>query len=527
MGPMKDAATSIARPRTGRGPAVALCICVLSGCDVGPRYARPTVPSAPGFKEASLEAYRSLPPGTWQPAQPQDATLKGKWWQIFGEPELGALEEKLDIDNQTLAQYFQNFMAARAQVNGARAGYFPTVSVNPAYTNAGAGATAARAAVGSNAAGGAPTAAGNGPTVINTFSLPLEASWAPDLWDRVRNTVREYQYAAQVSAADLENERLTEQAALAMYYFELRGQDSLQDLYDRTVAADRQSLDLTRAQMETGVGTPEAVAQAEVTLENAEATRIGVATNRALYEHAMATLIGVPASTFSIPVRPLNAVIPTIPVAIPSQVLQRRPDVAAAERTLAQANAVIGVAKAAYYPSLNLAGSGGLQSSSLANLFSLPALFWSLGVSLSETIFDGGLRGATVAQYTALYKADVAAYRQTVLQAFQQVEDYVATLRVLSQQIARQDTAVKAAQRYLDIATAQFQLGLNPYLDVITAQTLLLTDQQTLVNLRVSEMTAAVQLVQALGGGWDGTRLPAASDITSDEAPGKVGSDGP
>jgi NodT family efflux transporter outer membrane factor (OMF) lipoprotein len=517
VAPMSHAAISTALSRIGAPFAAALWLSALSGCDVGPRYARPSVASAGNFKEADRAADRTLPAGTWQPAQPQDAALKGKWWEMFGEPELNALEERLDIDNQTLAQYFQNFMAARAQVDLAHAGYFPTLTVNPSYTNAGAGPTAARAAVGGGAA-----AAGNGPVVINTFSLPLEASWAPDLWDRVRNTVREYQYAAQVSAADLENERLTEQAALAVYYFELRGQDALQDLLDRTIAADRKSLDLTRAQMETGVGTPEAVAQAEVTLENAEATGVGVATNRALYEHAMATLVGVPASTFSMPVRLLSAVIPPIPVAIPSQVLQRRPDVAAAERTLAQANAVIGVAKAAYYPSLNLAASGGLESSSLATLFSLPALFWSLGVSLSETIFDGGSRSATVAQYTALYKADVAAYRQTVLQAFQQVEDYVATLRVLSQQIVRQDTAVNAAQRYLDIATAQFQLGLTPYLDVITAQTLFLSDQQTLLSLRVSEMTAAVQLVQALGGGWDSTHLPAPSDVTSDEAPHRV-----
>jgi NodT family efflux transporter outer membrane factor (OMF) lipoprotein len=515
---MSDAAISTAVSRIGVPFAAALWVSALSGCDVGPRYARPTVASAGNFKEADRAADRALPPGTWQPAQPQDAALKGKWWEMFREPELNALEERLDIDNQTLAQYFQNFMAARAQVDGAHAGYFPTLTVNPAYTNAGAGSTAARAAVG----GGAGAAAGNGPVVINTFSLPLEASWAPDLWGRVRNTVREYQYAAQVSAADLENERLTEQAALAVYYFELRGQDALQDLLDRTIAADRKSLELTRAQMETGIGTPEAVAQAEVTLENAEATGVGVATNRALYEHAMATLVGVPAPTFSMPIGSLSAVIPAIPVAIPSEVLQRRPDVAAAERTLAQANAVIGVAKAAYYPSLNLAASAGLESSSLATLFSLPALFWSLGVSLSETIFDGGLRGATVAQYTALYKADVAAYRQTVLQAFQQVEDYVATLRVLSQQIVRQDTAVKAAQRYLDIATAEFQLGLTPYLDVITAQTLLLSDEQTLLSLRVSEMTASVQLVQALGGGWDTTHLPAASDVTSDDAPHKV-----
>jgi NodT family efflux transporter outer membrane factor (OMF) lipoprotein len=490
-----------------------LAIALLGGCNVGPKYARPAVTMPAWFKEGVPAAYSGVPPGTWQPAQPQDAMLKGKWWEVFGEPELNGLEEQLDINNQNIALYFQNFMAARAQVGVARAGYYPTVSVNPGYTNSGAGNTAATAAIGGGAGPG-----GSGPTVTNVFSLPIEASWAPDLWDRVRNTVRQYQYAAQVSAADLENERLTEQAALAMYYFQLRGQDSLQDVYDHTIVADKQALEYTRAQAQTGVGPEQAVAQAEVTLENAEATGIGIATNRALYEHAMAMLIGQPASGFAVPVRVLTTSVPAIPVGIPSQLLQRRPDIAAAERTLAQANALIGVEKAAYYPSLNLAATGGLQSSSLGTLFSLPALFWSLGVSASETIFDGGLRGSTVDQYTAMYRADVAAYRQTVLTAFQQVEDYVASLRILSQQIARQAVAVNSAQRYLDIAMAQYQTGLGPYLNVITAQTILLGDQQTLVTLRVSEMTAAVQLVQALGGGWDVRQLPDSSDVTSKEA---------
>jgi NodT family efflux transporter outer membrane factor (OMF) lipoprotein len=318
-----------------------------------------------------------------------------------------------------------------------------------------------------------------------------------------------------VSAADLENERLTEQAALAEYYFELRGQDALQDLYNRTVEADRQSLELTRALLETGIDDQEAVAQAKVTLENAEAAGIGIAVNRALYEHAIATLIGKPASSFSMPVKNLETPVPAIPVGIPSQLLQRRPDIAAAERTMAEANALIGVEKAAYYPTLSLTGSGGLQSSAIGTLFSLPALFWSLGASASQIIFDAGLRNATVAQYTATYNADVAGYKQTVLTAFQQVEDYIATLRVLSRQIAKQDSAVQSAQQYLDIAMSRYQTGLDPYLDVITAQTTLLSDQQSLATLRVSEMTAAVQLIQALGGGWDVTQLPAASHLAS------------
>jgi len=511
---------------SGMASAAAICMALLSGCNVGPRYAAPVAPAPPAFKESSPAAYSAAPPGTWQPAKPQDAALKGKWWEMLGEPELNALEDQLNINNQNIAQYFQNFMAARAQVSEARAGYFPTVTANPAYTKSGTGGSSAAAAVSSATGTGTGATTGVTPATVATnyasISLPIDVSWEPDLWGRIRNTVREYQYAAQVSAADLENERLTEQADLAAYYFELRGQDALQDLYNRTIEADRQSLELTRSLFETGIDNQEAVAEAEVTLENAQAAGIGIATNRALYEHAIATLIGKPASTFSMPVKMLTTPVPAIPVGVPSELLQRRPDIAAAERTMAQANAIIGVEKAAYYPTLSLTGSGGLQASSLAKLVSLPALFWSLGASASETIFDAGLRKATVAQYTATYNAGVAAYKQTVLTAFQQVEDYIATLRVLSEQIARQDAAIEAAQRYVKIAMARYQTGLDPYLDVMTAQLTLLSDQQTEVTLRVSEMTAAVQLIQALGGGWEATQLPAASQVTSKEASRQV-----
>jgi NodT family efflux transporter outer membrane factor (OMF) lipoprotein len=415
---------------------------------------------------------------------------------VFGEPELNALEARLNIDNQNIAQYFQNFMAARAQVREARAGYFPTLS---------AAASFARSHPGSAAA----SAAGGGGQTVNDFELPLDATWAPDLWGRVRSAVREYHAAAAVSAADLENERLTEQAALAQDYFELRGQDALQELYDRTVAVDRQALELTRALADTGIDGEEDIAASQATLAGAEAAATGIATNRAMYEHAIATLIGVPASNFALPVRSLATPVPAIPVGIPSELLQRRPDIAAAERGMAQANALIGVEQAAYYPSLSLTASGGVQSSTLAQLTSVPALFWSIGASAVETLFDAGLRTATVAQYTASYNAAVAAYRQAVLAALQQVEDAVATLRVSSQQITRQQAAVQAAQRYLEIATARYQTGLDPYLNVMTAEATLLGDQQLLVTERVGEINAAVQLIQALGGGWTVQALPA------------------
>ena len=437
---------------------------MLSGCRVGPAYTKPLATAPPAYKESSPSAYSNAPPGAWQPAHPGDALLKGKWWEVFHEPELNHLEDQLLTGNQNIAQSFQNFMAARALVREARSSLFPTLGTSPAYTRSRTAGTLGSA--NPNSSSGATTTS-RGAT-YSEQSLPFDVSWEPDLWGRIRNTIREYQYAAQVSAADLQNERLAEEANLAAYYFELGGQDALQDLYNRTVVADQQSLDLTRVLVETGIDSPEAVAQAEVTLANAQATGIGIATNRAIYEHAIATLIGQPASSFSLPVRLLTTPVPSIPVGIPSQLLERRPDIAAAERTMAQANAVIGIEQAAYYPTLALTGSGGLESSSITSLFSTPALFWSLGAAAGETIFDAGLRRATVAQYTATYDADVAAYKQTVLTAFQQVEDNLATLRVTSEQIERQDAAVRAAQRYLDIATARYQTGLDPYLDVIT-----------------------------------------------------------
>jgi NodT family efflux transporter outer membrane factor (OMF) lipoprotein len=483
-------------------------VILLCGCRIGPKYTTPTVPSPPAFKESSPAAYKSTLPGAWEPARPQDAVLKGKWWEMFNEPELSALEEQLDINNQNIAQYFQNFMAARAQVSEARSQYFPTVTANPTLTKGGTGGATS---VVSNSGTGTSTTQTGSATSYTGLVLPIDVSWEPDLWGRVRNTVRQYQYAAQVSAADLENERLTEQANLAEYYFELRGQDALQDLYNRTIEADKESLDLTCALAETGIDSEEDVAEAEVTLKNAEEAGAGIATNRAIYEHAIAMLIGKPASEFSMPVKSLTTPVPPIPVGVPSELLQRRPDIAAAERTMAEANALIGVEKAAYYPTLSLTGSGGLEGSALKTLFAVPALFWSLGASATETLFDAGLRRATVAQYTAQYNADVATYKQAVLTAFQQVEDYIATLRVVSDQINREDAAIEAAQRYLNIATARYQTGLDPYLDVMTAQLTLLSNQQTQVTLRVSEMTASVELVQALGGGWNVTDLPASS----------------
>ena len=523
------------RPASGRAALALATLSLLAGCRVGPKYTSPTAATAasapPAFKEGQPAAYANTPPGTWRPANPQDATIKGKWWEIFNEPELNGLEDQLDINNNNIALYFQNFEAARAVVRQNRSQLFPTLSVAPEYqrtkssgalrgfgtsSSGGVGTTGTGTGTGSSS-----TTTSNGGTYTD-LSLPFDVSWEPDLWGRIRNQIREFQYAAQVSAADLENERLTEQALLAEYYFQLRGQDQLQDLYNRTIEADRQSLELTRALVETGIDSPESTAQAEVTLRDAEEGGAGIASNRAIYEHAIATLIGKPAPAFNLPVHPLTTPVPAIPVDIPSTLLQRRPDIAAAERTLAEANALIGVEQAAFYPTIALSGRGGLESSSITSLFSVPALFWSAGGTATQTLFDAGLRRATVAQYQAQYNADAAAYRQTVLTAFQQVEDYISTLRVSSDQLTRENLAVDAAQRYLNIAQDRYRTGLDPYLNVITAQTTLLNNQQTAVTLRVNEMTAAVQLIQALGGGWNTTQLPAAAAITTPAAAREV-----
>jgi NodT family efflux transporter outer membrane factor (OMF) lipoprotein len=497
---------------TGRNALTAAalaCMAVLQGCTVGPRYVAPSNQAPIAFKEQT-----SSDGTVWTPAMPQDAVLRGNWWELYREAELNALEEKLNVSNQNVAQSFQNFMAARAQVRQARAAYFPTVSVGPAYTrgrtssNASGQVVSSTTSTGSSGTGTTSTTATAVDLNSNSFNLPFDVSWEPDVWGRIRNTVREYANAAQVSAADLANERLTEQANLAQYYFELRGQDSLIDLYDQTIVAYQKYLDLTRVRSRTGIDTEQSVAQAELSLKTAVAERTNLRIARAQYEHAIALLTGQAASTFSLAHAPLVTTVPTIPIGVPSQLLQRRPDIAAAERTMAQANALIGVQTAAYYPSFNIGGSIGLQSAKIGSLFTWPSRYFSVGPTATETIFDGGLRRGQLDQYKAQYEADAAAYRQTVLTAFQQTEDYLASFRLLGQQRSEQQDAIVAAQRYYDLANVRYRTGIDTFLNVFTAQTSLLTNQQTAVNLRVQQMTSSVQLIEALGGGWDTTALP-------------------
>jgi NodT family efflux transporter outer membrane factor (OMF) lipoprotein len=486
----------------------AALLLVLSGCVVGPKY-HPPAPQAPA------PAYKESPSNFkenegWTVAQPADAKLRGKWWEIFNDPELNALEEQLDINNQNIKQFFENFMEARAIVREARSQYFPTLTAVPSVTHSRASAN-----VGTTTATTTGTGATSTPQLQSTlYSLPLEASWEPDLWGKVRNTVRQAQYAAQVSAADLENERLTEQASLAEYFFEIRGQDRLQEIYNDTVAADQKAYDLTRSLYETGIDDEISVVEAETTLRSAQAGATNVGIARAQFEHAIAVLIGKTASDFSIPVKPMTVAPPPIPVGVPSELLERRPDVAAAERTMAEANAAIGIAYAAYYPNLTLTAEGGFESSVFHRWLTWPSRFWSVGASLPETLFDAGLRRATVQQYAATYNADLAAYRQTVLSAFQQVEDGLAEVRILSKEIQQEQQAVESAQTYLKLEQARYDTGVDPYLFVLIAQTTVLADQQTLNGLQVQQMTYAVALVEALGGGWDRSQLPGTEQVT-------------
>ena len=476
----------------------ALALAVLAGCTVGPKYHPPAPPQikAANYKESTLNFQDQ--PG-WKVASPQEAMLRGNWWEVFHEPELNTLEEQLNIDNQNIKQFFEQYMAARAMVAEARSQYWPTITLGPSWSRS---RNSANQRVSSTATTG---------TTTSLWTVPLDVSWAPDIWGKIRNEVREAQYAAQVSAADLQLEKLTEQASLAEYYFEIRGQDMLQQILDQTVAADQKALDATQGAYDAGVGDYISVVEARNTLLSAKSAATNVGLLRAQYEHAIAVLLGKVATDFSIPVRPMTYTPPPIPTGLPSQLLERRPDVAAAERTLAEANATIGVGYGAFFPQFNISASGGLESATFKHLFDWPSRIWSIGPSASQVIFDGGLYRAELHQYQAQYNADLAAYRQTSLTAFQQVEDALAATRIYSQQILSQEDAAKSAQEFLDLETQRYNLGVDPYVDVVTAQTTLLGDQQTLNALHVSQMISAVQLVQSLGGGWDASQLPTPS----------------
>ncbi len=490
--------------------AIALVFVIaLSGCTVGPKYVRPSVPTPPSFKEQTAPGGAGA--GTWKAAQPSDGTVRGKWWETFNDPGLNALEEKAATRNQSIAAAGANFFAARALVKEARSQYFPPVTTGPSIVNSHP-SPAQFAGLQRNGSSGSTFSVQS----YTAYSLPFDASWEPDLWGRIRSEVGANTFAAQASAADLANVHLSVEAELAADYYALRGQDSLKELLDSTITAYQQALDLTQSLYRSGLDSDEAVAQAEAQLKAAQAQDTNTGILRAQYEHAIAVLVGEPASTFSLSERSLQIIPPRIPPGVPSQLLERRSDIAASERAVAQANAQIGVAKAAYFPNVLLDAAGGFGNSSFTSWLAWPSRFWSVGPSVVQTIFDAGLRRATVEQYRATYDQTVANYRQTVLTAFEQVEDNLASLRILSQSIEQQSAAAAAARRGLEEATARHKAGLDPYLNVLTAQTVLLNDQQSVVNLRVQQVVASVQLIKALGGGWDTSQMPSPPELRAE-----------
>jgi len=462
-----------------------------TGCSFAPNVSTPAVETPAAFKELTPDQARVT--DGWKTATPQDGATRGQWWELFQQPELNALEEQAALSNQNVAVSLANFLAARAVVKQQRSQYFPTVTAGPSVTRA--KQPAARGTTGSSPA-------------ITEYALPFDASWELDVWGRIRNTVQAAALEAQATFAELEDMRLTVQAEVASDYFQVRVLDSQKQLLDSAVQAYADSLQLTQVRHETGIASDQDVAQAETQLYQARAQAIDLGIQRAQFEHAMATLLGRPASIFSLAPNPLTATPVAIPFGVPSQLLERRPDIAAAERRVGEANAQIGVARAAYFPALTLSGSAGYQNSTLAHLLSGPNLFWSVGGALSETLFDAGKRDAVTEQARANYEGTVANYRQTVLSAFQDVEDNLATLRILSLELQEQDAVVASSQRYLTLANDRYRLGIDSYLNVITAQTTLLSNQRTALNLRMQQMTASVQLIKSLGGGWDATNAP-------------------
>ena len=462
------------------------CALLLAGCAVGPKYHRPPVEAPPSYKEL----------GNWKTARPSEESLRGNWWEIFNDQQLNALEEQVNISNQNLKAAEAQYTQARALVRYNRADYFPTVAAAP---------SASRTRVSNNRPPrGAPS---NGVT-SNDFQLPIELSYEVDAWGRVRKNVESYREEAQASAADLATVNLSVHAQLALFYFQARSLDAQEQLLQSTVAQYEQALQLNQSRFDGGVGSEVEVEQARTQLETTIAQAQDVGVLRAQYEHAVAALIGKPAGSFSLAPLPLRTPPPPIPTGVPSQLLERRPDIASAERQMAAANARIGVAKAAYYPLLNLGAAGGFESGILTTLLQGPSGLWAVGGQAIQTLFDGGRRRAASDQAIAAYDQTVAIYRETVLTSFQQVEDNLAALRILEDEARTQNEAVLAAQKSLDLSIQRYKGGVTSYLEVTVAQSAALTDEAAAVNILGRRMVAAVQLIQALGGGWDSATLP-------------------
>ena len=464
-----------------------MSVLLLAGCTVGPKYHRPAAEVPPAYKEV----------GDWKTAQPNDQNLAGNWWEVFQDSQLNALEAQVNVSNQNLKAAEAQYTQARAALRYQRADLFPTVGVAPSATR------------NKLSANRQPKSSQFNGITYTDLQVPFELSYQIDLWGRVRRTVESYRDQAQASAADLAAVNLSMHSQLALFYFQARMLDAEEQLLNSTVTQYEQALELIKSRFAGGIASDVEVQQAETQLETTRAQAIDVGVARAQYEHAVAVLVGKPPASFSLAPLPLTTPPPAIPVGLPSDLLERRPDIAAAERLMASANAQIGVAKSAYYPLVNLAAVGGFESGSATTLLSGPSILWSAGPSALFTLFDVGRRRAASDEAVAAYDQAVANYRQTVLTGFQQVEDNVAALRILEHEAQVQNTAVIAAQKYLELAITRYKGGVTSYLEVTTAQSAALSDEVTAVNILGRRMVDAVTLVQALGGGWNSSALPA------------------
>ena len=473
---------------------VFLLALLLAGCMVGPRYAKPGVPTTPTYKEEVPGSFNES--GQWQRANPADQAGRGKWWEIFGDPELNTLEEQIASSNQTLRVAEARFREARAAIRFNRAARFPTISTSPS-------ASYARS---SDYSPSFPTKVPEAST--GDLELPVDLSYELDLWGRVRRSVASAREEAQATAADYETAKLSLEAELALDYFELRSADAQKQLLDNTVKAYTDNLQLTLGRFKGGVAPRSDVAQAQTQLDTTTVQDTDVTVQRAQFEHAIAILIGKPPADFSLAAAPVNNQPPSIPIGLPSDLLQRRPDIAAAERRVAEANQQIGIARAAYFPTVTLGGTAGFAGTQGSNWFTWPSGFWAVGPALAETLFDAGRRRATSESARANYDATVATYRQTSLTAFQEVEDNVAALRILENEAQQQRDAVASSQDSLQIFTSRYRGGVDTYLQVITAQTIELANERNDIDILRRRLDASVLLVKALGGGWNASNLP-------------------